>query len=388
MRAEILMIGTELLIGQINDTNAQYLGQTLAEHGVNLYQKTTVGDNRERIIAALDGALNRADVVICSGGLGPTEDDITRECVGAVLNRPMEYREELFEEVLSRFAHLRHLVTENNKKQAILPVGAVALSNPRGTAPGVLVDDDRGLVICLPGVPHELKGMMEEEVMPYLRQRFSLDGILHYEVLKVCGMGESRVDALIGDIMNRQSNPTVGLLANPEATRIRIAARASNIEEAQQLITPVAREIEERLPGLIMGRNEDTLESVVAALFRERQWNVAVVETSTGGMIAQRLALAGGDVFAGAEIMPESAVEGSAESAFDLAAGILLRFGSGCALAVVHAPCGTRSFGAFISPTMRRQFEIGHVGTGVRSQIRGAVSALEQVRRTILGVAT
>lgn len=386
MRAEILMIGTELLIGQINDTNAQYLGQTLAENGINLYQKTTVGDNRDRIIAALDGALNRADVVICSGGLGPTEDDITRECVGAVLNRPMEYREELFEEVLSRFAHLRHLVTENNKKQAILPVGAVALSNPRGTAPGVLVDDARGVVICLPGVPHELKGMMEEEVLPFLRQRFSLEGVLHYEVLKVCGMGESRVDALIGDIMNRQDNPTVGLLANPEATRIRIAARATNLAEAQQLIAPVAREIEARLPGLIMGRNDDTLESVVAALFRDRQWKIAVAETSTGGMIAQRLTLGGPDIFAGAEIMPEGAVAGDAESALDLAEGLLLRFATGCALALVHAPCGTRSYGAFVSPMIRRQFEIGHVGSGARSQLRTAVAALEQLRRALVGV--
>ena len=215
MQAEILMIGTELLLGQVLDTNAAYMGRLLAEHGINLYQKTTVGDNKGRIVAALDAALRRSDVVLCSGGLGPTEDDITRECVAELLGRPLEYHEDLWETVKARFTRSRIQFTENNKRQAMLPQGAHAIENPHGTAPGVLVDDPRGVIACMPGVPGELKPMLEERVIPFLRARFGLAGALVYKVLKVCGMGESRVDSLIGDLVASLDNPTVGLLASP-----------------------------------------------------------------------------------------------------------------------------------------------------------------------------
>jgi len=387
MRAEIVMIGTELLIGQITDTNAQYLAQTLAENGINIYQKTTVGDNRERLIAALDGALNRADVVLCSGGLGPTEDDITRECVGELLGRPLVFREDIYASLLSRFAHLRHLITDNNKKQATLPEGTVAIENPRGTAPGLLAESERGVIICMPGVPHELKGMMEEQVLPYLRANFGPAGVLHYRVLKVCGVGESRVDDLIGDIIRSHTNPSIGLLANPEAVRIRIAARAETEAAAETLIAPVAEAIAERLPGLVMGQNEDTLEAVLDSHFAARGWKLAVLETGTGGMIAQRLVAAEARCFAGGQVRAQWVGEAVPETALDLAKGLLLDSDVLCALVLLASASEPKSSGAFICPDGTATFEIGHIGTGARSQLRTSVVALEQVRRLLTGAA-
>ena len=207
MDVEIVMIGTELLLGQIVDTNATHMGQVLAEYGINLYQKTTVGDNPARIKRVLEAALERSDAVLTSGGLGPTEDDITRECVAEVTGRPLEYRQELYDRLVARFARVGRTLTENNKKQAYAPRGSIAVENPNGTAPGLIVEDPRGLVICMPGVPRELHAMLAEHVIPFLRERFDLEGLVHYRVLKVCGIGESRVDSAIGDLITSLDNP-------------------------------------------------------------------------------------------------------------------------------------------------------------------------------------
>ncbi|HRZ17247.1 MAG TPA: molybdopterin-binding protein, partial [Candidatus Hydrogenedentes bacterium] len=224
MRAELMMIGTELLLGQIVDTNAAFMARALAEHGINVYFKTTVGDNVERISAALETALSRADVVLCSGGLGPTEDDITRECVAGVLGRALEYHPEIYAAIEARFAHMGRKITENNRRQAMAPRGAEIVENPHGTAPGLFVDDPKGVVVCMPGVPGELKPMLTERVIPRLCERFGITGTLRYRVLRVCGMGESRVDALMGDLILSGANPTVGLLAAVDGVTIRIAA--------------------------------------------------------------------------------------------------------------------------------------------------------------------
>ncbi len=384
MNAEILMIGTELLLGQIQDTNATYLAQMLAENGVNLYQKTTVGDNRERIVAALAGALERSDVVVCSGGLGPTEDDITRDCVGDVFERPLEYRDKLFQEIAARFAHVQIRITENNKKQAMLPQGSKAIDNPHGTAPGILAEDGRGMVICLPGVPSELKLMMERTVMPLPRERSGAQGVLHYRVLKVCGLGESRVDSLMGDLINAQQNPTVGLLASPDAVRIRIAAHAENIEAADALIDPVEVAICERLPGLVLGRDDDTLESVVDGLLTERGWTLAVAETHSGGTVAQRLSAAKAKSFLGGSVLPPG--HHAYRSPFDLIGDILLRFPANCALALSSDVENRRTNAAFRSPDGDAEWEIGFYGANPRNQVRTAVIALERVRRILEGI--
>ncbi len=253
MQAEILMIGTELLLGQIQDTNAGYMARALALNGVNLYWKTTVGDNEARICEALRLGLSRSDVVLCSGGLGPTADDITRDCVAAALGRPLEYHEDLFRVIVERFQRRNRPLSDNNRRQAFLPRGAAPIVNHNGTAPGLIAESEQGVVICMPGVPIELHAMLDEVVIPYLRWRFDIHETIHYRVLKVYGMGESRVDAAIADIIQNGANPTVGLLASPDAVRVRMAARATERALADALIDPVEQEVRQRLAGMADG---------------------------------------------------------------------------------------------------------------------------------------
>jgi len=406
MQCEIIMIGTELLLGQIVDTNAAFLGQVLAENGINLYQKTTVGDNPVRIRQALDAVLDRSDVILTSGGLGPTEDDITRECIAELLDRPLEFRQDLYEELVDRFNRFRFIMTENNKKQASAPRGAIGIPNPNGTAPGLIVEDPRGTIICMPGVPSELKPMLTDSVIPYLRKRFALTGIIHSRVLKVCGIGESRVDTAIGDFIRDQQNPTVGVLASPDAVRIRITARANTVEEAETLIDGVDAKVRERLPGLVMGVNDATLEQVVDDLIRARGWRLAVAETVTGGMIAQRLTSVGAKAFAGGLVIPNSlsgldklclADSGAdlQQAARELAGKARGQFGAECALALagnVESGCAAVYFDA---PTVclgltncveSATWEVTCMGIDHRGQLRMATLALENLRRHLGGV--
>ncbi len=386
MRAEILMIGTELLLGQIHDTNATWLAQTLAQNGIHLRQKTTVGDNLERICGALEAALSRCDVVVCSGGLGPTEDDITRECVARVLGREMAYRETLFESVRARFAHLNVRISENNKRQATLPVGAEAIDNPNGTAPGVLVEDPRGTIICLPGPPHELQAMVETAVLPYLRARFGLQGVVHYRELKVCGLGESRIDEYIGDLVRTAENPTVGLLAKPDAVHVRIAAFADDVDAANALIEPVAAQVHERMPGLIMGQDGDTLEGVIDAMLHARGWRMATQEAVSGGMLAHRLTAGGAGQYVGGSVERE-AVDSEA-AALDVARRCQLSYGVECALVVAGDDPAKRCWASAITPEHEAAWHLTYLGSGARLQLRLAIQALERFRRLLAALAT
>ena len=250
MKAEILMIGTELLLGQIQDTNATYMAQALAGAGIDLYWKTTVGDNQHRICEALRHGLQRSDAVLCSGGLGPTVDDITRECVAEVLNVPLEYHEALYQGIVDRFRSRNRPLSENNRRQACLPRGAAPIYNPNGTAPGLIAESEQRVIACMPGVPHELKPMFEGVVLPYLRWKYHVQETLIYQSLKVSNIGESRVDQAIGDLIAAQTNPTIGLLASPGFVRIRIAAKAPSQELARAMIAPVEQRIRRRLAEL------------------------------------------------------------------------------------------------------------------------------------------
>lgn len=388
MQAEIVMIGTELLLGQIEDTNSTHISRVLALNNIPLYQKTTVGDNPERICEALDRALSRSDVVLCSGGLGPTEDDITRECVAEVLGRPLEYHEEIYEQIEAMFARYRLHVTENNKKQAMVPRGGAIIANPNGTAPGLLVEDDRGMIVCMPGVPRELIAMLDDSVIPHLRDHFDLKGLIHYRVLKVCGVGESVVDNAIGDLMSRQGNPTVGVLANIASVRIRIAARADSLEEADALIDGVDREVRERLPGLVLGVDDDTLEGVVDELLAERGWTLAVVETTSGGMIAQRLTAQGARQFAGGRVFPTEGLdlEDPRKTALELARSHMVDSAADCGLAMVSDPVGGVSCAVFVTPEGVADWNFGRAGRDERTQARMSVMALEYIRRHLSGV--
>ncbi len=379
------MIGTELLLGQIVDSNAAHIGKVLAENGINIFQKTTVGDNQPRITGVLEASLNRADAVLTSGGLGPTEDDLTRESVAQVFDRKLEYREELYDTLVERFSFLRRPFPENNKKQCYVPEGAVVIDNPNGTAPGFRVGDERGHIICMPGVPFELKAMLRDHVVPFLSETFGLSGVLQYRVLKVCGVGESRVDEMIGDLMASQSNPTVGVLANPEWVRIRIAARADTAAEAQAMIDNVDVEVRKRLPGLVMGVDDETLEGVVDGLLAERGWTLAVTETLTGGMIGQRLVAANAKSFKGGRTYPVDAfiMDNPNSAAVQLAEEIRDEMKSDCGIAVVTDLETSTAVGALVTPDGGEEWGSGFPGISPVIQTRAAVLALEKLRRLL-----
>lgn len=294
MNAEIIMIGSELLLGQIVDTNSTFLAQQLAENGINLFYKTTVGDNRQRMVDALDAAVNRSNIIITSGGLGPTEDDLTREVVADVVGEPLEFHQELFDEIKALFERHGFTMSPNNRKQAFIPRNATIIENPMGTAPGFVAEKGGASIISLPGVPRELKYLMQSFVIPYLRKKFSLGELtIVSRVLKICGKGESRVDAVVGDLISGASNPTVGILAEPAQILLRITAKAETHSEAEEKIAETEKEIRNRFGHLIFGVDDDTLESVVTKLLTEKKRSFALLETHTGGAIAQRFTAIG-----------------------------------------------------------------------------------------------
>ncbi|NLN92965.1 MAG: CinA family nicotinamide mononucleotide deamidase-related protein [Candidatus Hydrogenedens sp.] len=248
MQAEIISIGTELLLGQIVDTNATYMAAALAEKGIPLYWKTTVGDNAERLEEALRRGLERSDALLCCGGLGPTGDDITRDCVARVLGRPLKFHPELYEKIEERMhAYRRGPIPENNKRQACLPEKALSMPNSCGTAPGLIAEKNNKLILCMPGVPSEFKAMLDNTALPYLCEYFNIHQTIVHQTLLVRTLGESRVDALIADLMEKASNPTIGLLASKGRVQIRMTACAPDKAAAFALIKPLEETIRHRL---------------------------------------------------------------------------------------------------------------------------------------------
>lgn len=287
--AEIVAIGSELLLGQIVDTNSTWMAQRLTALGVNLFHKSVVGDNPERMKEVLTRALERADVVITSGGLGPTQDDLTREAVAEVTGRELVLHQPFLEQIDHRFRSRGFVMTPNNERQAYMPKGAIPVNNPNGTAPSFIVEDPRGSIFVLPGVPFELKWLFDNEVAPYLRRKFSLAEIISYRVLKVAELGESRVDDLMGHFIANSRNPTVGVLAHPGQVDIRIAAKAPTKEAALELIAPVEAEMRQLIGKHIFAVDEETMETAVGNLLREKNKTLAVCEDLTGGMVTDRL---------------------------------------------------------------------------------------------------
>jgi len=249
--AEIVAIGSELLLGQIVDTNSAWMAQRLTALGVNLYFKSVVGDNPARMKEVITRAMERSDIVITSGGLGPTQDDLTREVVAEVTGRKLVQSAEMLEQVEAHFRRRRRAMTPNNIRQSYMPEGALPVENPNGTAPCFIVEDSRSIIYCLPGVPVEMKWLFENEVEPYLRKKFRLAEVIHYRVLKVIGIGESAVDDKIGHLIANSNNPTVGVLALPGQVDVRIAAKAANREEAKKMIAPVEQEVRRLLGDAI-----------------------------------------------------------------------------------------------------------------------------------------
>jgi competence/damage-inducible protein CinA-like protein len=244
--AEIITIGTELLLGEILDTNAQAIARALREVGVDLYRMVTVGDNVERIAEAVQGSLERAAIVITTGGLGPTVDDPTRQAVAKALQRELAFHPELWIQIEERFAEYGKEPDENNRQQAYLPARARAIPNPRGTAPAFIVELEDQVLISLPGVPPEMEYLLKENVIPYLRAYYQLEERITIKVISTQGLGESRVDTLLSDL-EKLENPTVGLLSKKGGVDIRLAVKAKEDSKARKEIQKLEDEIRERL---------------------------------------------------------------------------------------------------------------------------------------------
>lgn len=288
MRVEILTIGTELLLGEIVDTNTKTLARAMRPLGIDLLRSSTVGDNAERISAAVQESLARADLVITSGGLGPTVDDATREGIAGALALPLEYKPELWGQIMARFARFGARPTENNRRQAMIPKGSMALENPVGTAPAFIMEGEDGTVIALPGVPAELEALLQGAVLPYLKERFNLHAIIRTRILRTAGVGESWLDSQIGDLEHLQ-NPTVGLAAHPGQVDIRITAKASDETRAIELIEEIESNLRERLGDVVYGTDEDTLADILRQGLSARSWRLFAAESGTGGQLAAAL---------------------------------------------------------------------------------------------------
>jgi nicotinamide-nucleotide amidase len=301
--AEIIAIGTELLLGEIQDTNTRYLARTLRDAGVDIFRTMMVGDNAQRIAQAIQEALQRTEIIITTGGLGPTVDDPTREAVALAMGVETEFRAELWAQIQSRFERYGRLATENNKRQAYVPVGAIAIENPVGTAPAFVYEAETRSIISLPGVPKEMEYLMQNAVLPYLRTRFGITGTIKARVLHTAAMGESQIDEIIGDL-ETLFNPTVGLLAHPAQIDIRITAKADSAEKANELIEPLVQEVRSRLGINVFGEDDETLESVVTQMLRERGWHMVAIESGLGGHLTSRLTRLG-DLILAVETIPE-----------------------------------------------------------------------------------
>lgn len=291
MKAEIVAVGTELLLGQIVDTNSAHIARLLTTVGVDLHFKSVVGDNLERLKATLQTALGRADFVITTGGIGPTLDDLTRDAVAEVTGRPLVFQPHLFAQIQGFFTRLGRAVGENNRRQAYIPEGAIPIENPVGTAPGFIVEQNGKAIVSVPGVPHEMRYFMDHSVLPYLRAKLGITEVIVSRVLKLFGMGESLVDERLKDLIESGQNPTIGLLAHTQIgeVHVRLTAKAETEEAARALNAGLEVAVRERLKDFIFGADEETYEGVLSALLLRSGLRVAVAETPFGSSVTQTM---------------------------------------------------------------------------------------------------
>ncbi len=401
MHAEIVMIGTELLLGEIVDTNANRLALALRDIGLDLYYKTTVGDNLDRMTEVLNLALDRSDVIITSGGIGPTVDDVTRQAVANATGRRLVYSTELEAEIAARFNRFGRSMADNNKRQAYIPEGATPLTNPVGTAPCYLSEDvnGRGCIISLPGVPRELDHMMENTVIPLLIERMGGIKVTRVRVLRTCAVGESNIDRGIGDLMTT-GNPTVGLAAHIGQTDVRITAKADTEEEADTLVAGMEEKLRERLGIAVYGIGKVTVAEVVGDLMQEKSLKLGVVDTLTGGQLARDLVESGYADLVTTDLAPDNLTDASKNSdtaianptdvkeARTLAVSLAERVtpADGIGLAMIGPYEDASTFVALNGPGETRLFERGRNYQDTDHMRRWlVVQSLDWVRRTLLG---
>lgn len=410
MKAEIVAVGTELLLGQIPNGNAQEISVALASIGVDVHHHIVVGDNHDRMVAALAGATQRSDAVIVTGGLGPTSDDITREAISTLASKPLERDRALEKAVAEVFERMGRAMPPANLKQADLPAGATAIA-PEGTAPGFYIEHDECVIFCLPGVPWEMRAMLGKVVLPELTRRAGAGAIVTREIL-VMGLGESAAQEKIGDIVEEQTNPTIAYLAGKGQVRVRLAAKASTESEALGLIKPVEDRLRERLGLDAVEGNFPTMAPALGEFLRARGITAAVTESLTGGEMSAALSGCGGssDFFKGGFVtyateskrdvagVDEAVILGhgavSEETARQMAESAAQSFKADLGLAATGVAGPAEQEGkpvgrVYVAATFAGRTEVRKIQAyGDRENIRGAsvAAAFDLGRRLILAV--
>lgn len=379
--AEIITIGTEILLGEIVDTNTRHIALTLRNLGVDLYRTVTIGDNIERIADAIRESMRRAEIIITTGGLGPTVDDPTREAVAKAAGVETEFREDLWEQVVETIARYGRKPAENQKRQAVVPKGALGVKNPVGTAPAFIVEFNSphpsgkslgvraGVVISLPGVPNEMEHILHESIIPYLQKRFDLHDVIKVRVLHCAGLGEGMIDEKIADL-ETLSNPTVGLAAHTGVVDVRIAAKAESEADADRKIEEIEKELRARLGNAVFGVDEDRLEDVTLDAIAKRGWTLVAVESGLDGLLARTVPRAASIPDLDPAALVDALRAARADSKADVALGVSIY------------PAERAAQMALITPHMEKSHRITYGGPP-RSLARWAMNlALNWVRTT------
>lgn len=410
MNAEIITVGTELLLGDIVNTNGQFLAKELASLGINVYRQRTVGDNEERILGAFKDAFSDCDLIITTGGLGPTKDDMTKEMACKFFNKDLVIHRESFKYIEKYFERLGRPFSENNKKQALFPEDAEILPNPNGTAPGAIIrgNNDK-IIIILPGPPREMKPMFNNYVKPYIKKLS--DGILYSKVLRLFGIGESHMAECLDDIIEGQTNPTVAPYAKEMDVTLRITAKADSEEEAIKLIEPMEEEIRNRLNEYIYGEGDTTLENEVAKLLIAKHKTISLAESCTGGMVSSMLVnypgvsevfLEGAVTYTNEAKMRTLKVKKetldrytavSEETAIEMAEGIARRTGSDIGVSITgiagpggetdEQPVGLVYIGIYNDGKVRAE-KLNFQGNRSQIRSRAALNALNFIRKELI----
>jgi nicotinamide-nucleotide amidase len=403
---EVIAVGTELLLGQIVNSNATFIGAALAEHGLDAHFQQVVGDNLGRISVAIRTALDRSDAVIMSGGIGPTQDDMTREALADVTGRELIFSEEYADRLRDWWARRGREMPESNLRQAYYPDGAEMLENPRGTAPGLMLEHDGKPIFCVPGVPAEMEYLLGIEILPRLMKAAGPEQVISSVLLRSWGRPESEVAEMLDDLYTGSVNPSLAFLASNSEIKVRITAKAPTTEDARDLIEPMEAEVRSRLGESIFGTDDETIERVLLRLLAERGQTIGTAESMTGGMVTARLtdlpgssAVVKGGVVAYAtelkrKLLDLHDVTGvvTEEAAVALARGAQSLLGVDVAISVtgsagpepLEKPVGTVMIGV-ATPEDARARELRFTGDRDRIRAFGATAALHLARLAIIG---
>jgi len=411
MNAEIIAVGTEILLGDIVNTNSQFLARRLADFGISLFHQSVVGDNEERLTEELAQAFKRCDLVITTGGLGPTTDDITKETAAKFFEKPLFLDHASLENLQRIFARQNRPVSEGNLKQAYFPEGSTILPNDHGTAPGCIIHENNNILIILPGPPREVYPMFENYVVPYLKTL--TDNVILSKVLKVVGLGESLMASEVQDIIENSINPTVAPYAKQGESTLRITAKAKTQEECLELIKPVEEKIRERLGVSVYGTDDASIESVIADMLMEKKLTIATAESCTGGMVAAKLInypgvsqvfMEGAVTYSNESKMKRLGVKAetlgkfgavSADTAIEMAEGIAKTAGTSIGLSTTgiagpdggteEKPVGLVYIGLYINGTIKCK-KINSTGTREMVRLRATIAALDFLRKELINM--